>query len=159
MNANQVSAAPRSSRLKRFTVVAAVSAGALAAAYGVGRLQTSKRIDAAEQRTEEAVSARQAETQSREREHTAVLELEARRRLGLCLIALDERNFGDAQAHLDAAAALLEKAGPTQQSLLAQLERKIAGFKLIATDNLGPQRQRVLGWLKSFDEIRPPATP
>ncbi|HEX9619258.1 MAG TPA: hypothetical protein VF989_03920 [Polyangiaceae bacterium] len=159
MNADPRSAEPSSSRLKQVTIATAGAAVALGAAYGVGRLQASKSIDAAEERTAEAVSSREAETRRRELERSALLELEARRRLSLCLIALDERNFGEAQAHLDAAAALLDKAGAGDQGPLAELKRKAGEFKLIATDNLGPQRQRVLNWMRNFDEARPPAKP
>jgi hypothetical protein len=159
MNAVAEPAPPRASRLKRYAYFAGAGALALLSAYGAGRLQTAERIEVAEHAAASALTVQAREVERTKLEQQRVLELEARRRLGLCLIALDERNFGTAQAHLSAAALLLQRSQPSKAGPMHELGGAIRSFKLVATDNLGPQRQQILDWIKRFDADRPPARP
>ncbi len=132
-----------------------VAALGMASTYLVGRFQTSGKIDLAEQQahaSEELASKRLAETKT---EQNNVQQLEARRQMHLMLIALDQRNFGIASQHKDRAAKLLaDSAGSSDE--LAKLARDIQDYRLVATEELGTQRDRVLGWVQRFDQALPP---
>jgi uncharacterized protein HemX len=135
---------------KRALIVIAVVLASVGAAYGFGRLQTSSKIDAAEQKAAQA-------EQTAAAAETRVLRLEARRRLHLALIQLEQRNFGIAEQHLTAAGALLEKTKP--QGELEQLRANLAGARLKASDDIAVQRTKITAWIARFDELSPPAAP
>jgi F0F1-type ATP synthase membrane subunit c/vacuolar-type H+-ATPase subunit K len=145
------------SRAKRMMVGAAVGIGALGVAYGAGRLQGKLATDAADRRTEEANQQRQRASGEFDAQRDRALRLEARRRLHLALIAVEDRNFGIAQSHLDKAATLLgrSRGNAKLDSLTGELEKD----KLGATDDVGAIRQRLLGYVREFDEALPPAEP
>jgi hypothetical protein len=138
------------SRFKRALIVLAAMVASAGIAYLVGRLQTAGLIHTAEAQTQQAVEAKS----SAER---ALLRLEARRRLHLCVVALDQRNFGIAEQHLSLAARLLASSKPEGE--LEALRARIAGLKLPATDNVGEERKQVLDFAAKLDELVPPAEP
>ncbi len=120
---------------------------AVLSAYGFGRLQASSLLDEANQHVE-------AEKQKSQQQTDALLRLEARRRLHLCLLAMENRNFGIAQTHLETAGRLLQKSHPNAE--LAEVANQIAKHKLVATENLSAERKRILEWVAKFDELVPP---
>ena len=126
------------------------------AAYVVGRLQTAARIDQATGRADQAASAQQKEASKVQSAEAEVLRLESRRRLHLVLLAMDERNFGIAQQHLSEAGVLLGQADPSTDSELGKLGAAIRECRLVATEDLGVQRAKVLDWARRFDEVQPP---
>jgi hypothetical protein len=136
--------------VKRALILLAVVAAATGIAYGAGRLQTASRIDAAEQQAQQAQQAR-ASLEAR------VLRLEARRRLHLALIQLEERNFGSAEEHLKAAAAQLGQSKPEGE--LEQLRAHLAQARLKASDDIAAQRVWIIAWATRFDALMPPAAP
>jgi hypothetical protein len=147
------------SRVARVAVLSFVALVLLGAAYAAGRLQTASLVTDAEERVKQAQSSEQKSVEQRAVVQAEVTELEARRRLDLALHALDQRNFGTAQHHLGAAASLLESASGNKGGKLSELARNVGAYKLIATDDLGPQRQRILDWIAAFDAARPPQKP
>ena len=141
-------------RFKRAMIVVAVVAASVGIAYGAGRLQTASAISSAEERASQSAQGQSAaEAQLREVQGR----LEARRRLHLALIQLEERNFGIAEQHLTAAAALLAKSKPDGE--LEQLRAAIAGARLKASDDVAAQRTKIAGWISRFDVLVPPAAP
>lgn len=155
LTSNTASVSPWKVKLKRIAVYAAVSLAALAAAYGVGRYQTSGAIDAAEQKTAEVAQARSATEQTLAEERNAIKKLEARRHMHLSLLELDKRNFGIAQEHLDHGARLL--AGHATGEL-ETIRASLAATKLRATEDLETQRVKLLDLIRRFDAALPPRT-
>lgn len=132
---------------------------AVGVAYGVGRFQGNGKIDEAERRATAAasasVSAVSASSVAVDIERGKVARLEARRRLHLALIALEERNFGIAQEHVGVAKAFLVSAkgvDPEVQKLGAELD----AFKVVASEDVGEQRKALLGFCKRVDDAMPP---
>jgi uncharacterized protein HemX len=144
------------------TVVLWMTVGALICAliaYAVGRLQTHSQISEAQAATkslEQRLEQAKAESQAKD---AVVRRLEARRLLGQAATALEERNFGIAEAALSAGAALLARSRQGSPPGLVELEQEMAKFRPMATEDVGAQRVRVLGWIKRFDQIVPPTAP
>lgn len=134
-------------RTRRALIVLMVMVIAVFAAYVTGRLQGSAGTKAAEQR---AASAEQAQSKLAER----ISLLEARRRLHLAEVALDQRNFGIAESQVTAAAELLAKS--KADGGLAELRASIAQSKLRASEDVGAERKKVEGWISKIDELVPP---
>jgi hypothetical protein len=147
---------------KQTAIFVSVALVCVGAAYGVGRMQTAGKIDEANKRALAAESASASAASSvrmqLEIEKAIVSRLEARRRLHQAVIALDERNFGTAQEHLAAAKTLLASAKGTDPEL-AKLSADIDALKLVATEDVGEQRTKVLAIVKRLDELVPPAKP
>ncbi len=143
---------------KQIGIAIGVGLVALAAAYGVGRLQTAGRVDDAERRASAAASASATAVDVARANLDVcrgnVTRLEARRQLDLALIALEERNFGIAQERLESSRAFLAatKGGDPE---LAKLAGEIEATKLVAAEDLGDQRKKLLGLLKRLDELVP----
>jgi len=125
---------------------------AAGAAYVTGRLQTSALIDTAEKQAQ--VAEQKVETQRGEAAqlNQLLLRYEARRRLHLVLIALEERNFGIAKEHLQAAADFLQKSAPVPASEVAKLQDVMAKYQLVAREDLSTERGVVQGWSKRLDQ-------
>lgn len=143
----------KKAKAKQIAILTLAAALVLSVAYAVGRLQTSKAIDAAESETAEAVNATKAVEQTLASERNTIKKLEARRQLHLALLALDKRNFGIAQEHVDVAARLLN--GHVSGDLEA-IRSSLSGFRLLATEDLEVQRAKVLDWAGRFDVAMPP---
>jgi hypothetical protein len=88
-----------------------------------------------------------------------VRRLEARRLLGQAATALEERNFGIADAALSAGAELLARSREGSPPGLVELEQEMAKFRPVATEDFSVQRVRVMGWIKRFDRIVPATAP
>jgi hypothetical protein len=145
---------------KRVVASMAVAALVLAGvAYAVGRLQTHGDIAQAEAVTKAAEKRlEQAKAESAAKD-AVVRRLEARRLLGQAATALEERNFGIADAALSAGAELLARSRQGSPPELVALEQEIAKFRPLATEDVGAQRARVLGWVKRFDRLVPATAP
>lgn len=141
-------------RFKRALIVLLVVAASIGIAYGAGRLQTSSAIDAAEERAAKATEAR---TAAEAKLIAVEARLEARRRLHLAAIQLEQRNFGSAEQHLSATGALLAKSKPEGE--LERLRADVASARLKASDDIAAQRTRIAGWIARFDALIPPAAP
>ena len=147
------------SKGKNILIFAGVAVLAIVIAYAAGRMQTSFKIDAAEQAANEKV-----EKQTKRADELAakladseakVAKLEARRHLSLTLMAMDNRNFGIAQKHLEAAAKVL-KQPETKAGKLGELSAQIAKTRLVATENMAKQREKITGWMEQIDDAVPP---
>lgn len=140
-------------------VVAVAVAGA---AYGVGRLQGNAKIDAAESRAAAAGSASASAVTNAnvlvDIERGKVARLEARRRLHLAIVALDDKNFGIADDHLAAARGHLA-AAKGKDPELQKLGTEIDGYKIPTADDVAEPRKKILEWCKRLDELMPPAKP
>jgi hypothetical protein len=135
-------------------------------AYGFGRLQTHTQIEQANGATQKAQAATraleqrlgQAKAESAAKD-AVVRRLEARRLLGQAATALEERNFGIADAALSAGAELLARSREGSPPGLVELEQEMAKFRPVATEDVSVQRVRVMGWIKRFDRIVPATAP
>jgi len=144
---------------KEIAIGVSAAVVAVGLAFGVGRYQGSGRIEDAERRAGVAASASAsavaASSVSADIERGKVARLEARRRLHLAIIALEDRNFGISQEHVAAAKAFLvsaKGADPEVQKLGADLE----AFKVVATEDVGEQRKALLAFCKRLDDAMPP---
>jgi hypothetical protein len=144
---------------KQVAIAAAIALAASGAAYGVGRLQTSGKIDAADARASAAASASAsalvASRASAEVERGKVARLEARRRLHLATIALEDRNFGIAQEHVGVARTFLVAAKGGDGDV-QKLATDLDAFKVVATEDVGEQRKALLAFCKRLDDAMPP---
>jgi hypothetical protein len=144
---------------KQIAIGVSAALVAVGVAYGVGRVQGSGQIDQAESRARAAASASAsavaASNVAVDIERGKVARLEARRRLHLAIIALEDRNFGIAQEHIGAAQAFLASAkgaDPEVQKLVADL----GSFKVVASEDVGEERKVVLAFCKRLDDAMPP---
>lgn len=150
---------PARKKAQRVLIVLALFVLALAVAYTVGRVQTASHVTEAKQKVQQ-IDKSQKQTRSQlDSEKALVDRLEARRRLHLALLAMDQRNFGIADQHMHVAARLLARSKPAAGSDLAKLQHRVAAFKLVATEDLAGQRQKILDLVHRFDELVPPAKP
>lgn len=150
-------------------VVMWMAIGALIAAliaYGFGRLQTHAKIEQAETAAQKAQGATRAAEQRLEQakaetlaKDAVVRRLEARRLLDQAATALEERNFGIAEAALSTAAELLERSAQGAPPELVALQQELAKFRPVVTEDVGAQRARVIAWIKRFDRIAPTTAP
>jgi hypothetical protein len=147
-------AGPRAGRLATLVAALVVAVGL---AYGAGWLRASGRIAAADARARAASASASARLAELSEAAQRLAELEARRSMHLAEVALDARNFGTAETHLHAAGAVLRADARSRE--LAELGGTLANVHLKATEDLGGERQRIVGWIKRFDEVVPPAPP
>ncbi len=140
-------------------ILGALGVLALAVAYTVGRVQTASHVTEAKHQVEQIDKSQKQTKGQLDSEKSLVDQLEARRRLHLALLAMDQRNFGIADQHMRAAAKLLGESQPAAGSDLSKLQQKVQSFKLVATEDLAGQRQKILDMVHSFDELVPPAKP
>lgn len=149
------------SRRRTWLIAAGSVLAALLLAYGIGRLQGAAQLDEVEAKAERALETEQQASSKLqaelEAERSRASRLESRRRLHLALLALDERNFGTAQAQLAGAARLLEKSRLETGSDLDKLKAQLAGYKLVAGEDVGQQRDYLLGLTRRFDQLVTPA--
>lgn len=144
---------------KKALIGAGVGLALLAVTYGVGRYQGAQTAGAADERAKEAANERAKSETSLSSERARVTQLEARRRVHLALIALDARNFGIAQEQLTNAGKLIQNSAPAKDSELAKLGDELASSRLVATEDMGSQRSKLLAWTQRFDAALPPAKP
>jgi hypothetical protein len=154
-------AAPSGSSAKPSKVNVVVIGGlvalvAVAIAYGVGRMQMTPKINSAETAASSAAAGVRSAQAQVTAEHAKVLELEARRRLDLALLALDDRNFGIAQSDLKAAARLLGDAHAAPDGDLGKLKAQIEKVNVTVTQDLSAQRGQLVSLIQRFDQIVPP---
>lgn len=122
--------------------------------YIVGRVQMTAHVDAAKAETEASEQKVAKQENDADQQTRIIGRLEARRQLHLMLLALDDRNFGIAKAHQAKAARLLQQSQP--EGDMAKLATDIDKLELVATEDLAVQREKVLDWVKRFDQIEPP---
>jgi hypothetical protein len=152
---SQLSEAPKHSKPKRILLVVGLIAVAAATGYAAGRLQTADLIRQAESRYQELDRKRQTAQEELRSEQQKVQRLDARRHLHLAILAVEERNFGIAQNELELSNKLLSQSGPAQNDALAKVAAQMQGQKLIATEDLSVQRQKLLAWVRALDAALP----
>ena len=149
-------------RRKTLVISTLVALGSVGVAYGVGRLQGTVEVRRVEAKAATDVKQEGEETNKLRTELAStrmkLLRLEARRELHKALLALDQRNFGIAQQHVELSGKLLDSSHPSDGEL-ARLAKAIAGKKLIATEDLAAQRRELLAWANRFDELVAPIPP
>lgn len=123
-------------------------------AYFGGRLQMQQRVDAAGDQLAVATRELQASHERQAEQQREVDELEARRRIHLSIIELDANNFGTAQAHLRAAAALLVATPSTPE--IASLASALQTLELAPSLDIPAQRAALTALASRFDGLRPP---
>jgi hypothetical protein len=118
-------------------------------AYLGGRLQVQHELSVA---TSELQISRERQVE----QQRAIDELEARRRIHLSIIELDANNFGTAQTHLRAAAALLATTPGTPE--VASLATALKTLELAPSLDAPAQRAALTALASKFDSLRPPPT-
>ncbi len=148
--------------VKGIAIGIGVAIAAAGIAYGVGRYQGEARVTEAEQRALSAGSASSAAVLgskvSVDVERGKVARLEARRRMHLALIALDDRNFGTAQEHVTIARSWLASAKGADVEVL-KLGADLEAFKVVASEDVGEQRTKMIALCKRLDDLLPPGKP
>jgi hypothetical protein len=148
-------------RRKSLVVAFLVSVACIAVAYGLGKVGATLRVSDVEAKAAEATKKSESKSRALEAELAAsrqkLLQLAASRQLYLALVALDQRNFGIAQQHIQKTSKLLVQSGPPPA--LAQLAKAIAGGNLVATENISAQREQILRWAAELDALVPPPAP
>jgi hypothetical protein len=144
------------SRAKKYLWIFAGLVVAVGGAYGGGRLQTQSELDALGDGLTTARHELQASTQLQASQRQELAELEARRRMHLAIIELDQNNFGTAQEHLRAGAALLQAPASADVAALGAAMRTL---ELAPSVDLAAQRQALLQLASKFDALRPPMLP
>lgn len=148
---------PRGSKLRN--VLIAVGSGLIlvAIAYGIGRAQglvevkkVREQAEASEDKLEAQIGKLRAELETT-RKRIALLE--ARRGLSQALNALEGRNFGVAHKKLEFAAQTMS--GASDDEALKKLSATLSTHKLVATENVGEQRDQLVSWMDAFDERVP----
>jgi hypothetical protein len=145
------SEAPKQSGSKRLLWEFVVLVVGMALAYGVGRFQTASLTRDAEAHSQQLEQKRQRIGAELQAEQRKVQRLQALRHLHMAILALEERNFGIAQNELGTATQLLEQSQPDANEPAGKLAVQVRGQKLIATEDLSAQRQKLLAWAKALD--------
>lgn len=145
----QETAPRRTSRWQRVLIGVGLWIASLLGAYVFGRVQAQTEIERAKEETRAAEARVEAERKGTAELRREISRLEARRKLHLALIALEERNFGTAQQHLRAAGKLLSE---DESAPLVEIGKRIAGRQLVATEDTGAQRTQILAAIGELDE-------
>lgn len=132
--------------------VALAGAGA---AYGFGRYQGVREVREVEARASASASAASNASVMTEIERGKVARLEARRRLHLAIIALEDKNFGIAQDHVNAARGHLASAKGSDNEL-QKLTGELEAYKVPAAEDISEPRKKLLEWCKRLDNAMPP---
>lgn len=127
------------------------------ASYGIGRFQGAQSTNAAEERTKAEAEARSRATQEFDAQRDRAIRLEARRRLHLASVAVEEKNFGIAREHLTKCATLLERSKGI--AALDDLASRIRKQPLAASDDVAAARAELASFTRAFDQALPPAEP
>ncbi|MBN1608328.1 MAG: hypothetical protein JW940_16985 [Polyangiaceae bacterium] len=147
-------------RRKSLVIAFLVSVACIAVAYGVGRLQGAVHISDLEAKAAEATKQSESKARTLQTDLAAsrqkLLQLEASRQLYLSLVALDQRNFGIAQEHIQKSSKFLVRSGPPAGGALAQLAKAMLESNLVATENISTQRDQVLRWATALVALVPP---
>jgi len=129
------------------------------AAYGVGRFQGASKVQEADARASAAASASASAVSSTrvalDVERGKVARLEGRRRLHLAMVAMEDRNFGIAEEHLVVARKQLGGAAGGDPEL-AKIASELEALKIVATDDIGEQRKKLLDYCRRIDNVLPP---
>ncbi len=150
---------PGVKKAQRVMILVGLAVLALVVAYTVGRVQTASHVTEAKRQVEQIDKSQKQTKGQLDSEKALVDQLEARRRLHMALLAMDQRNFGIADQHMQAAAKLLARSKPAAGTDLDKLRGEVASFKLVATEDLAGQRQKILDMVHRFDELVPPEKP
>ncbi len=132
-------------------------AASLGAAYAVGRADAGAKTEAVRTAAAQAAESHQEETAElaaqvqTERRRTVLLE--ARRRIHIALIALDERNFGIASQELNGAGSMMSTVQGAADGPIAVLATRLHGYKTVVTNDLGTQRGEIVGFAKKLDAV------
>jgi hypothetical protein len=145
---------PRS-RIKRLFGFVALACCTLGACYLGGYLHGRAGLTALRSQLDADRRAARASleslTEQLRSEQRMSLMLAARRNLDQSVTALDARNFGIAEQQVKRAARWLVAARPEPR--LAELARMFETFRLVATEDLGPQRKQLVEWVNQFDQL------
>lgn len=142
-------------RFKRYAWLVGGGVGLLLVAFVSGYLTGRGELGEAETKIEKATKelaqskAEAALDLTRERAHGQLLE--ARRSLDQAVTALDARNFGTAQQRLKE--STLKLGAARVEGRLLAIAKELDATKLIATDDVGGQRQKLSALLTEFDQL------
>jgi hypothetical protein len=142
----------QSSGAGRYLILLGILVIAVLAAYGLGGWQERRAALSVHQSFTSDVERLQMQVADLRGE---VLTLEARRQLHIALMALDRRNFGTAQRYLVAAgkdlASIKRAPAGSDPAVLSRLAQELQSARLVATEDFGRHRDRILGWVNELD--------
>jgi len=142
-------------RLKAWLYGALTAMAAAFVAYGVAYFDGRHALSAAEAQILAGAREHAGERAAwARREQELTLDrgrLMARRELHQGLMALEERNFGTATAHLQSAAAALA-ANSAGDTALRELSERVGAFRVTATEEIGEQRTTLVGFIQLLDK-------
>lgn len=142
-------------RFKRYAWLIGGGVGLLlmtfAYGYLMGRGELGEVEAKVERTTKEFAQFKAESTQELTRERTRGQLLEARRCLDQAVTALDARNFGTAQQRLKE--STLKLGAARVEGRLLAIAKELDATRLIATDDVGGQRQKLSALLIEFDQL------
>lgn len=124
--------------VKKWSIVVGLALLATVVAFGVGYFLGRAGQDELQERA--ATATRQSHL------------LEGRRRLDLAHVALEQRNFGIAEAHVRAAAQKLDAATEDGPEPMQALARQVAETRIGVTGDIAGQQQELRRLIDGFDQ-------
>ncbi len=141
-------------KIRGIIIGVALALMGMAIAYGVGRLQGATATASVQEELKTAEEEQKREASMLQDRVSALQRrvelLEARRQLHLSLIALDARNFGTAQGHLEQAASQLSNAKQATPGL-EEIVAGLGALRLVASEDVAGERARVLVQAAALD--------
>jgi hypothetical protein len=144
-------------RARRIIALVLGFAVLLGGAYAVGRADAGSKTEAVKEQAAAAQATHQQATANLaaqvQSERRRIVLLEARRRIHVALIALDERNFGIASQELDGAGSMMSTVEGAADGPIAELSARLHGYKTVVTNDLGSQRAEIVAFAKKLDVV------
>lgn len=154
-----VSAAPaaqppqKNKRIKFYLTWSGIAVLSYATIFAVGYFRGREELSTVTAKLDQVTKSREAARKDVEAQHIRVQRLEARRYIDQALAALDARNFGIAQQRLTEAEKALTKTHVAGK--LLEVSKSLESFRVVATEDLGKQRQKLLELVSTFDQAYP----
>lgn len=143
----------RTRRIKRYAWLAAGALALLGSCYVLGYLRGHGELSAVELQNQKLSQAKVDDAKQLETERARSQMLEGRRCLDQAVMALDYRNFGTAQERLKQAGQRI--VGARAEGRLLAIGKELDTYRLVATEDLGNQRQKLVSYLTEFDQLYP----
>jgi len=153
--------AKKSGRLKSYLAIGTAVLASYGAVYGLGYFRGHDAVLALESQNQQLIR-ELSDTKAAAKKQVALemdrnCRLEARRNLGTAIESLDSRNFGIAQKSLEQFAQWLTRGHADGK--LSDLGKAVGGFRLVATEDLSAQRQKLIEYQNQFDQMVPATNP
>ena len=145
------------SRLKGPAIATGVALLTFAAGYGVAWFQSQDRFTQAEEQYEQQLKDKQQKLKDKsaalKEARVQVLVLSAHRQLHLSALALESRNFGTADQHMQKASEALTALATKDtghSATITKVKSQVSDWKPDVAEDVGQQRQEVLGFAQAL---------